>query len=88
MGNILSLKCGKCGNEWLHFEGMGFNVVYHYCNKCGKEKTKDVNVAVADESLQCECGGTFRINSPDVICPECQSADVVGNDDGMDILWD
>ncbi|GHT50072.1 hypothetical protein AGMMS50262_08640 [Bacteroidia bacterium] len=87
MGNILNLKCGKCGNEWLHYEGSGFDSTYYYCDKCGKEKTTNVGVSVADESLQCECGGTFRIDNPDIICPVCQSKDV-DNDKNTTMLWD
>jgi hypothetical protein len=38
MGSIIKKRCLSCGKEWDHFEGVGFQSAYYYCDKCGKEK--------------------------------------------------
>ena len=78
MGLGKFVHCNSCGNEWLHYQGVGMNLAYWYCDKCGcpKEQELDSDISIPDINGICSCGGTFTMSDPDneqIICSNCQS---------------
>lgn len=53
MGQTKNLKCKKCGNEWIHYSGVGFT------NKKIKGSKQDNTTGDADKEVKCpQCGST------------------------------
>jgi Zn finger protein HypA/HybF involved in hydrogenase expression len=90
MGSIIKKKCLSCGKEWDHVDGIGFRSAYYYCDRCGKEKVIDLSDKQDNIGTigQCDCGGTFRLNSDIIICPFCHSKDTLDAAEGVIALWD
>jgi Zn finger protein HypA/HybF involved in hydrogenase expression len=90
MGSIIKKRCLSCGKEWDHFEGVGFQSAYYYCDKCGKEKVMNIsdNPKLEETAGSCKCSGTFRLHPNIVICPFCHCKETESTEDSPIGLWD
>lgn len=75
MGLLFKMKCNQCGAKWEHHQGQGAIVNYLHCDKCGKEKVFFNGEEYTAPLLFCDCGGTFKEETP-IICPKCKSVKV------------
>lgn len=81
MGDGRFVSCGNCGNEWMHYNGIGMNRAYWYCNRCGacKEQEYEMEMSIPNVNGICSCGGSFVMEAFEkekIICPKCQSEDL------------
>ncbi len=91
MGRAKNIVCDKCGYEWDHYMGTGFNTAYYHCNQCGKELCVDLNdsmsLDLSSKVKQCSCGGKYETNEDVIICPQCHSK-IKEVKETIAILWD
>lgn len=81
MGVGKFISCRDCGHEWTHYNGIGMNRGYWYCDRCGscKEQECDSDLSIPNMNGNCSCGGSFIMEAPEdeiIACPECQSNDL------------
>ena len=60
--------------------------IYH-CDKCGESKEVKATSDYKDDLGQCQCGGTFRLETTAAKCPECNSINTTPEDEII-ALWD
>ena len=91
MGTGRFVRCEKCGNEWIHYTGIGMSVAYWYCDECGKGKREEISPEKDFSNINgsCSCGGSFTVGDTEdeiIICPDCKSKDVSPGNEVFD--WD
>ncbi len=87
MGTIVKYVCQDCGNTWERTEGIGMMKAVYYCDKCGDCKETEATCDYKEELGPCKCGGTYKLEPENAICPKCKSSHTKPDEDIV-IMWD
>jgi DNA-directed RNA polymerase subunit RPC12/RpoP len=87
MGKIRKYICQDCGNSWERMEGIGMLSIIYHCDKCGDQKMVEATSDYKEELGNCQCGGTYKLETMAAKCPECNSMNTSPEDDVV-ALWD